>query len=117
MKPHRVVLSPALNDWLLLAKDSPWLRDRFKKARKAIQLMREIGPTHPGFHTHKMVHLQGPGGRDIWNSYVENRTPGAWRMYWIYRDNGDVYILSMGPHDHTPGSQPAITRKGSTRQR
>ncbi len=100
--PLRVVLSPGLNEWLIAAKADPSLRAKFRKVVKAIELMRTQGPSYPGFHTHQMRHLAGYDGRRIWNSYVENRTPGAWRMYWIYDDEGGIYVLSVGPHDHTP---------------
>jgi hypothetical protein len=45
--------------------------------------MRDVGPSYPGFHTHAMKHLAAHDGRKIWNSYIESRTPSAWRMYWI----------------------------------
>ncbi|MBY6383073.1 hypothetical protein HG717_03960 [Rhodococcus erythropolis] len=40
-------------------------------------------------------------GKQIWNSYVENGTPSAWRMYWIYDGPDTIHVLSVGPHDHT----------------
>lgn len=114
-KPTRVSLAPAVDEWLRCAKVVPWLEDRFKKAKKAIRLMREIGPEHPGFNTHQMQHLKGPGDSPIWNSYVENSSSNAWRMYWVYQDDGGIYIVSIGPHTHAPGKQPSISRKGRTK--
>lgn len=103
--PPRVDLAPDVDNWLRCAKDAPWLKSRFKKARKAIRMMRDVGPSHPGFETHKMQHLKGPDDLPIWNSYVENNTSNAWRMYWVYGEGGLIYIISIGPHDHTPGEQ------------
>jgi hypothetical protein len=42
----------------------------------------------------------------MWDSYVENRTPGAWRIWWMYgpdeiRDDQAVAVitvLDIGPH-------------------
>jgi hypothetical protein len=42
----------------------------------------------------------------VWDSYVENRIPGAWRIWWMYgpdeiRDNQTVAVitvLDIGPH-------------------
>ncbi|MGB3352694.1 MAG: hypothetical protein WBB00_07960 [Mycobacterium sp.] len=102
-KPSKVTLSPGVDAWLRKAKDAPALIPKYKKVRKAIRFMREVGPSHPGFETHAMSNLKGPEGRQIWNSYIENHTPGAWRMYWIYGTDGEVYVTSVGPHDHAPG--------------
>ncbi len=114
--PTAVRLAPDVNNWLLAAQDTPWLKDRFEKVRKAIKMMREVGPSHPGFCTHKMKNLPGPGGRPIWNSYVENRSSNAWRMYWIW-DESEIYILSIGPHTHVPGDQPEVSRKAGKRKK
>lgn len=107
MSAETVWTSPKVDEWLRVAKDSPHLQEKFKKAKRAIRIMREAGPKHPSFCTHKMQHLKGPGGAIIWNSYIENRTPQAWRMYWVRCDDGSLQIVSLGPHDHTPGMQPA----------
>src|SRR5699024_2894521 len=104
-------------EMLLCLKETPWQQSRFKKARKAIELMRNVGPSHPGFKTHQMSNLRGPNGHSIWNSYVENATPKAWRMYWIYDGDGGIFILSMGPHTHTPGVQPSVDRRGEVKKR
>ncbi|MEJ9078599.1 hypothetical protein WKY82_09280 [Gordonia malaquae] len=111
-KPEYVELDPEVSAFLQLAKDSPFLNDKFSKAKKAIKMMREVGPSYQGFCTHAMQHLKGPGDLQIWNSYVENAVSNAWRMYWVYRSDGGIYIVSIGPHTHTPGSQPEVTRKG-----
>jgi len=103
-----VWVSPSVDQWLQLAKDTPSLRDKFKKAQRAIRMMREAGPTYPSFCTHKMEHLKGPNDAQIWNSYVENKTPQAWRMYWVRCDDGSIQIVSIGPHDHDPGEQPFV---------
>lgn len=106
MSSETVWLSPSVDEWLKAAKNSPKLRDRFKKATRAIRMMREAGPAYPSFCTHQMRYLKGPGGVTIWNSYVENKTPQAWRMYWVRCEDGSIQIISIGPHDHEPGSQP-----------
>lgn len=71
---------------------------KMKKVRKAIRLLSEAGPRHPGLHTHKMWTLRGPNGEDLWNSYVENQTPSAWRIMWVYGGPDEILIVSIGPH-------------------
>jgi hypothetical protein len=72
---------------------------RYKKAVKAAKFLREIGPSYPGLHTHKYDDMVGPDGEDVWQSYMENKTPGAWRMWWIYGPPTDtITIVAIGPH-------------------
>lgn len=103
--PAGVLLSPDVDQWFREAGSKPSLREKFKKAKKAVKIMRQVGPHYPGFETHQMHNLKGPGDTVIWNSYVENHTSNAWRMYWVWQESY-VFIVSIGPHDHKPGVQP-----------
>jgi len=48
---------------------------------------------------HKYQSLTGPNGEDVWESYIENRTPGASRIWWLYGPTPDTLtILTLGPH-------------------
>lgn len=58
--------------------------DKLKKVRKALRLLQEMGPTYPGLNSHRYSSVKGPNGEEVWESYVENRTPSAWRIWWIY---------------------------------
>lgn len=70
-----------------------------KKVQKALRLLRDVGPSHPGLESHKYHSLTGPNGEDVWESYVENRTPPAWRIWWVYGPNPDTLtITTIGPH-------------------
>lgn len=70
-----------------------------QKVRKALRLLSDPGPTYPGLHSHKYQSVKGPGGEDVWESYVENHTPGAWRVWWTYGPAEDgITILTVGPH-------------------
>jgi hypothetical protein len=49
--------------------------------------------------SHKYASIWGPDGEEVWESYVENRTPGAWRIWWIYGPAADTLtIVTIGPH-------------------
>ena len=39
---------------------------------------------HPSLHTHKCEEMVGPNGEDIFESYAQNNTPGAYRIFWYY---------------------------------
>ncbi|MBE5493140.1 hypothetical protein E3G44_000604 [Mycobacteroides abscessus] len=70
-----------------------------KKVKKALRLLRDVGPSHPGLESHKYHSLKGPNGEDVWESYVENHTPSAWRIWWVYGPDTDMLtITTVGPH-------------------
>lgn len=73
--------------------------DKLKKVRKALRLLQSQGPRHPGLNSHRYHSVPGPGGADLWESYVENRTPSAWRIWWVYGPGADeLSIVTLGPH-------------------
>lgn len=72
-----------------------------KKLRKvqACLAKLEANPRHPGLQSHRYESLAGPNGDPVWESYVENQTPGAWRVWWWYGpEEGEISILTIGPH-------------------
>ena len=72
---------------------------KLKEAKKTLRLLRDVGLGHPGLNSHKYQSLTGPDGEDVWESYIENRTPGAWRIWWLYDPTPDTLtILALGPH-------------------
>jgi hypothetical protein len=73
--------------------------DKLKKIRKALRLLATQGPRYPALNTHRYESVPGPGGEPLWESYVENHTPSAWRIWWIYGPGGDdITIVTIGPH-------------------
>ena len=71
---------------------------KLKKVRKTLGLIQQ-NPRYPGLNSHKYVSLSGERGEDVWESYVENQTPGAWRVFWHYGPSeNEITILTIGPH-------------------
>ena len=71
---------------------------KYKKILKTLGLM-ETNLRHPGLKTHKYSSLQGPNGEDIFEAYVENRTPGAYRVFWFYGPNQEeITVIAITPH-------------------
>jgi len=69
-------------------------RPAFISKRDLIALL-----AHRRLNSHKYQSLTGPNGEDVWESYIENRTPGAWRIWWLYGPTPDTLtILTLGPH-------------------
>lgn len=74
-------------------------RAKHKKVLKAFTLLRDHGPHYPGLRSHMYKTARGVNGRPIWQSYIENSTPGAWRMWWHYGPEADqITIISVGKH-------------------
>ena len=74
------------------------LAKRLKAVRKALGML-EANPRHPGLNTHKFVSLKGPGGEEVFEAYAENKTPAAWRIFWIYGPSKNkITVLAITPH-------------------
>ena len=59
----------------------------------------ETNLRHPSLRTHEYEGLKGPNNEKIFESYVQNRTPGAYRVFWHYGpEKGHITILDICPH-------------------
>ena len=73
-------------------------QSKLKRVRRCLALI-ETNPRHPGLNSHKYQSLSGPGGEDLWESYVENKTAAAWRIFWHYGpDPNQITIIAITPH-------------------
>lgn len=71
---------------------------KYKKVLKTLGLL-EVNPRHPGLNNHKYSCVEGPNGEDVFEAYVENNTPGAFRVFWFYGpQKGTITILAVTPH-------------------
>ena len=83
----------------------------FKKWGKALKLLSE-NPRHPSLKTHDIEVLSERYGERVWQSYLENKTSGAMRMYWVYGpDKKSITIIGLEPHpeDKKNGAYERIT--------
>jgi hypothetical protein len=71
---------------------------KLKKVRRCLGLL-QTDPKYNGLYSHKYEEKEGLRGEDVWESYVENRTPGAWRLFWFYGPGpNEITILLISPH-------------------
>ncbi|HEY9702301.1 MAG TPA: hypothetical protein V6C58_07630 [Allocoleopsis sp.] len=71
---------------------------KYKKVLKTLGLM-SCNLRHPGLTTHKYNSLSGPNNEEVFEAYVENKTPGAFRVFWYYGpDQGIITIIAITPH-------------------
>ena len=74
------------------------LLKRLKAVRKSLAYL-ETNPRHPSLHTHKFSARIGERGEEVFEAYCENRTPGAYRVFWHYGPGKNVLsIISITPH-------------------
>jgi hypothetical protein len=79
-----------------------------KASKNDIKLYRKLGktllqiatdPRYPGLETHDIEALSNRYGMKVWQSYLENHTPGAGRVFWVYGpDQGDITVIGLEPH-------------------
>ena len=62
-------------------------------------------PRHPGLQSHEIAALTRRYGMKVWQSYLENNTPKAGRLYWVYGpEKGDITIIGLEPHPEDKSS-------------
>ena len=74
------------------------LAKRCKAVKKALGYL-QANPRHPGLNTHRYSSLEGPNGEDVFEAYAENKTPAAYRIFWIYGPGKNkLTIIAITPH-------------------
>lgn len=69
-----------------------------KAVHKALGYM-ETNLKHPSLNTHPYSSEKGKNGEKVFESYAQNKTPGAYRIFWHYGPTaGVITVLSIIPH-------------------
>jgi len=72
-----------------------------RKYRKVVKALYHLSqdPGHRGLQSHRYESLDDVFGEKILESYVENATPSAWRLWWFYGPEDDaITVVDLGPH-------------------
>jgi hypothetical protein len=72
----------------------------FKQVVKCVELL-QANPRHPGLKTLEYNSIENPYDPDtkVFEAYVQNRTPGAYRIFWCYGPKkGEITIIAITPH-------------------
>ena len=76
----------------------------YQKLGKAMKLLSN-DPRHPGLQSPEISALSRRYGMKVWESYLENRTPSAGRVFWVYGpEQGDITIIGLEPHPNDKGN-------------
>ena len=87
----------AVNSLLDLAENKA-MKAQYKAVRKALKFL-DSNPRHTGLNTHKMKTMKTNDGKDLWEAYAQNKTPGAYRIFFQYSDTpGDIEIINVMKH-------------------
>jgi hypothetical protein len=100
--PYKLRYATQADQTLKQLESDPALAAKLKKVRKALRHL-QADPRHPGLHSHQYESFPVDRNVKVWDSYVENNTPGAWRIFWRYGpDEPDrqrvITVLYIGPH-------------------
>lgn len=94
----RLVFSPNADDQKTKLENDRSQEDKLKAVRKCLGFM-ETNLRHPCLQTHKYYSLGGPHGEQVFESYAQDKTPGAYRIFWYYGPNkGKITIAAIVPH-------------------
>jgi hypothetical protein len=83
MPSRELRLTPEAARTLASLEQKPRFSGLLKQVRKTLGLL-ETNPRHPSLNTHKFQSLHGPEGEEIFEAYVQSRTPGAYRIFFYY---------------------------------
>jgi hypothetical protein len=71
---------------------------KYNKVLKTLGLM-ATNLRHPSLTTHKYDTLSGPNEEEVFEAYVENKTPAAFRVFWYYGpEKGVITVIAITPH-------------------
>ncbi len=79
---------------------SKGLKKRLKAVRSALGKM-ETNLRHPSLNTHEFTSKTCPHNDKLWESYAENNTPAAYRIFWCYNPpppKDVLLIIAITPH-------------------
>lgn len=70
----------------------------FKKLVKCLNYL-QGNPRHNSLASHEIDDLTRKFGLKIFQSYIENNTPSAGRIFWAYGpEKSDITVLAIEPH-------------------
>ena len=95
---HGLIFTPQADADLREIENHPSPRDILKAVRKCLGFL-ETNLRHPSLNTHEFRSLKGPNGEKVFEAYAQQKTPGAYRVFWYYGpQRGLIMIVAITPH-------------------
>lgn len=76
-------------------------KDELKYLKKTVKCFQFLSqdPTYSSLNSHKIDILSKKAGIEIWQSYLENHTPSAGRIFWLFGPKKrQITIAAIEPH-------------------
>ncbi len=97
-KMNEIRFSPRADKNMQDLEDDPSKERILKDVKKALGFM-ETNLRHPSLQTHEFDEMTGPNGEKVFEAYAQNKTPGAYRIFWYYGPGKNVIsIIAILPH-------------------
>lgn len=98
MNNFDILLTSEADDYLKLLELDKGRKPIFKAVSKALRLM-STNLRHQSLATHEFHSKHGPNGEKIFESYAQNKTPGAHRIFWYYGPGmKELTVITITPH-------------------
>ena len=83
---------------LSLLENDASKKNILKAVLKTLALM-ENNLRHPSLNTHEFTSLCGPNKEKIFEAYVQQKAPGAYRIFWYYGPaQKQITLVAIVPH-------------------
>jgi len=93
-----LIFTPQADEDLQEIDNDPSKRDVLKAVRKTLGLM-ETNLRYPSLNTHEFISLKRPNGEKVFEAYVQQKTPAAYRMFWYYGPGKkQITLVAITPH-------------------
>ena len=93
-----LIFTPQADSDLREIENNPNKKDILKALRKTLGFM-ETNLRHPSLNTHEFTSLKGPKGEKVFETYVQQKNPAAYRIFWYYGpDRKQITIIAITPH-------------------
>ena len=83
-----------------------------------VMLLLADNPRHPGLNSHEISSLTERYGEKVWESYLQNNTPAAGRIFWVYGPaKNNITIIGLEPHPNDKSNayrKITLSSKGKT---
>lgn len=94
----KLIFNDDAKEQFLELKNAKYKQIVFKAICKTLALM-ETNLRHPSLNIHEFSSLKGPDNEKVFETYVQNNTPGAYRIFWYYGPKKkEITIVAIVPH-------------------
>ena len=102
---RKIKFTPTADRHLTALENTPSSVAVLAQVQKTLGFL-EVNPSHPGLHTHEFTSLTGANGEKVFEAYAQNKTPGAYRIFWHYGPDETkgkkrtpvITIVAITPH-------------------